>query len=233
MKKATLLIVVSYFVLNKSRSQITKDYWMVGGNANFSFNSASAGSTVTKTTTVNLTPNIGYFFIDKFAGGIRFSFYNNDIKFGSPNSNSTRFTTYGIGPYIRYYFLSVDKPYNILSEISYQFDKEKIETNSSSSSNNNSNSFSLSFGSVIYFNTSVGLEFLLNYTSSGNNANSNSNNANIEPNVAPAGCSCSGESDWCTYASICRGKGCTSTTSGCGTWWNYACDGKCIANIWH
>jgi hypothetical protein len=173
MKRSNLLLLLSILFFNKSNGQITRDNWMVGGNANFLFNRSNTGFTDTKTTTINLAPNIGYFFVDKLAGGIRLSFYKNQIKFGPPNNNFTTFTVYSAGPFIRYYFLPVDKQYNILTEINYQFGNEKIESNNSSSStSNNSNSFSFSAGPVIYFNSSVGIEFLLNYSSTGNNLSS-------------------------------------------------------------
>jgi hypothetical protein len=167
MKKTIILIIISFTFYNNANSQITKDNWMVGGNASFLFNNANAGTYDTKTTTINLAPNIGYFFIDKFAGGLRLSFYNNHIKFGPPNNNFTTFRNYSIGPFVRYYFLPVDNPCNILTEISYQFGNEKTET-TNSTSNTSTNIISFSAGPVIYFNSSVGIEFLLNYSSTGN-----------------------------------------------------------------
>lgn len=172
MKKITILVVTVLLFCTKSNSQITKGNWMVGGNASFFFTNSNTGITDTKTTTINLAPNSGYFFIDKFAGGIRLSFYKNHIKFGQPNNNFNTFTTYRLGPFVRYYFLPVDKQYNIITEISYQLGNEKVEI-SNSSTTNNSNNFSFSAGPVIYFNSSVGIEFLLNYSSSGNNITSN------------------------------------------------------------
>jgi len=178
MKKKILLIIMVFTFYTEGNCQITKGNWMVGGNANFVFTN-TGGNNVTKTTTINIAPNIGYFFIDKFAGGLRLSFYKNTIKFFGPtnNNNFTTFTIYSVGPFIRYYFLPVDKPYNILSEVNYQFSNEKIKTNNPSTSNDNTNSFSLSAGPVIYFNSSVGIEFLLTYSNSGNNLNSSRGNS--------------------------------------------------------
>lgn len=177
MKKTILLFLIAFTFYYDADCQITKDNWLVGGNASFSFNNSNAETNDTKTTTINVAPDIGYFFIDKFAGGLRLSFYNNNIKFGPPNNNFTTFTNYSIGPFVRYYFLPVDNPYNILTEISYQFGNEKIKTNNPPASNSNSNSFTFSVGPVIYFNSCVGIEFLLNYSNSGNNANSRRGNS--------------------------------------------------------
>lgn len=165
MKKTILLFFITSIFFNEANCQITKDNWMVGGNANFAFSNASGGGNDSKTTNLSLAPNIGYFFIDKFAGGVRLSFNRDHIKYG-PSNNFSTFRTYSIGPFVRYYFLDVDKQYNILIEGSYQFGNEKIET-TNSTSNNSTNIISFSAGPVIYFNSSVGIEFLLNYSSTG------------------------------------------------------------------
>jgi hypothetical protein len=177
MKKSFLLTLATYLFSINSNGQITKGNWIVGGNANFLYANSKTETSDTKTTTIGLTPNIGYFFVDKLAGGIRLSSYNNKVKFGPPNNNFTKFSNYSIGPFIRYYFLQVDKQYNIITEITYQFGKEKVETNNSSGVDISKNNFTFSAGPVIYFNSSVGIEFLLNYTSSGNNTNNSRSNS--------------------------------------------------------
>ncbi len=177
MKKSFLLILAASLFFSKSNGQITKGNWIVGGNANLLYTNSKTETSDTKTTTIGLTPNIGYFIVDKFAGGVRLSFYNSQIKFGPPNNNFTKFSNYSIGPFIRYYFLQVDKQYNIITEITYQFGKEKVETNNSSGVNISKNNFTFSAGPVIYFNSSVGIEFLLNYSSSGNNINNGRSNS--------------------------------------------------------
>ena len=40
-------------------------------------------------------------------------------------------------------------------------------------------------------------------------------------------CTCSTVSDFCPIWSICRSNGCSETPSGCGTLWNYPCNGVC------
>jgi len=40
-------------------------------------------------------------------------------------------------------------------------------------------------------------------------------------------CGCSTDSDWCPISGYCKAGSCTRTTSGCGTFWNYPCDGMC------
>ena len=44
----------------------------------------------------------------------------------------------------------------------------------------------------------------------------------------PNACTCSTSSDWCSGSNICgTGYGCNVTSSGCGTFWAYSCNGKC------
>jgi len=181
MKKSILLMLVTFLFFNKSHGQITRDNWMVGGNANFIFTNSNNAGTDTKATNVTLAPNIGYFFIDKFAGGVRLSFNRNHYKYGQSNNDFSTFRTYSIGPFVRYYFLDADRQYNILMEGSYQYGNEKIET-TNSTNNSSTNIISFSAGPVIFFNNSVGIEFLLNYSStgtSGNNGRGNSFGAGI------------------------------------------------------
>lgn len=167
MKKTILLFLIAFTFYNDADCQITKGNWLVGGNGSFVFSKAGSGSSDSKTINLSLAPDIGYFFMDKFAGGVRLSFNRDHIKFGSSNDFST-FKNYSIGPFVRYYLLDVDRQSNILLEGSYQFGNDKVET-TNSTSNNSTNIISFSAGPVIYFNSSVGIEFLLNYSSDGSN----------------------------------------------------------------
>jgi hypothetical protein len=166
MKKTILLILIASTFYNHADSQITKGNWMVGGNASFVFSKASSGGSDSKTINLRLAPNIGYFFMDKFAGGVRLTYNRDHIKYRQINTNFSTFENYSIGPFARYYFLDVDRQYNILMEGSYQFGNDKTKT-TNYTGNNSTNIISLSAGPVIYFNSSVGIEFLLNYSSIG------------------------------------------------------------------
>ena len=165
MKKTILLFLIASTFYDHANCQITKGNWLVGGNASFAFSNAGPRDNSSKTTDLKLVPNIGYFFMNKFAGGVQLSFNREHIKYGASNNFST-FKNYSMGPFVRYYFLDVDGQYNILMEGSYQFGNDKVET-TNSTSNNSTNIISFSAGPVIYFNSSIGIEFLLNYSSTG------------------------------------------------------------------
>ncbi len=170
MKKMILSFLLFASALT-AKSQLEKNTWLVGGSAYFYLSKRDYTSSVTsngngysKELNLTMSPNIGYFLIDKLAVGVRpyFSwgkgeFFPSDPTSSGGSSDSKR---YGIGPIARYYFLDKEKQFNILTDISYQFG----EWNAGGQKGKLSN-FSFTAGPVIYFNSSIGLEFLLGYNS--------------------------------------------------------------------
>lgn len=158
MKNTFLLAIICLLITIKGNCQLTKGNFLIGGNASFSStkfkNTLTSNYTLTE---LNISPNIGYFFADKFAFGIRPGYSLTRNNFG--NTKST-FENFLIGPFARYYFLEKDKRINILSEISYQ----NITTKSPGNAKTNINGFSFLLGPVLYFNSSVGMEFTLGYS---------------------------------------------------------------------
>ena len=157
----TILFLFSFIVLINVKAQITKGNWMIGGSASFLTNKSIAripNSVSFTQSSLNINPGVGYFFIDKFAGGLGL-LINYDKVVAGTNSNSP--TYYGIGPFARYYFLSKEKQVNIFSEVAYSYSTQAPHVQ-----NQNSDSYSIKVGSVAYFNSSVGLEFTLGYTNS-------------------------------------------------------------------
>jgi hypothetical protein len=177
MKKIIMLILAIY-TIKYSSAQLTKYNWLVGGTGLFNSNKYTndLGIHTQTITNIQLAPNIGYFFVDKFAVGLKLNFSssrNKNISTGA-SYNLGKYTTFGFGPFLRYYCLDVNKQFNILIDGSYQYNIERI---GGVSSNNNTpvpvptnqytkNTFSIAAGPVIYFNTSVGLEFLIGYATS-------------------------------------------------------------------
>ena len=172
MQKKKLIILFPLLFVFTAQSQITKGNWLVGGNATFSYSSTNSDINPSKATILDLSPDVGYFFIDKLAGGVRATYHTQKTKYGPSTSLFNKFTYYIIGPFVRYYFLPIKKEYNIVTEINYQFGNDKVESSGTSPSNEYNNVFSFSAGPVIYLNSDVGIEFLLNYSSSGNNVSS-------------------------------------------------------------
>lgn len=168
MKKISLSLSLFCFVL-PSNAQITKGNWMVGGNASFSSTKTESQDVSTATRTyLQLQPNIGRFFSDKFAAGLKALIQHQKVKFGS--SPEQKQTFYGIGPFVRYYFLPVDQQVNLFSEGNYQH-------YISNPGSQNSNNYSIAVGTVVYLNNSVGIELSLGYSVTNNNEDKVKNKA--------------------------------------------------------
>lgn len=159
MKNIIILAIAILTFSTPSNGQITKGYWLVGGDAGF-FSTVYQSEEGQHNTgfVIQIAPDIGYFFTDKFIGGLK----TNISKQGSKGTGTSVFSTYtdfNIGPFIRYYFLPADNMVNIVTEGAYQYgfikgDHIKILKNM----------FSLAAGPVIFFNSAVGLEFLAGYS---------------------------------------------------------------------
>lgn len=157
-----ILLVITVFIFLPANGQTDKGTWLIGGNSNFlSSKNTDKGSTFSLASDridIGISPNIGYFIVDKLAIGIKTSFSKyKDQGFNGGYSNINRFE---FGRLVRYYFLNPEeKNYNILADINYQYGITKDVHYY----NGEINTFSASAGTVIFFNTSVGLEFLLGY----------------------------------------------------------------------
>jgi hypothetical protein len=156
MKKILLLTIFISTLFFISNGQITKNNWLVGGNGRLALQEQTLNSSDVKGFNINLSPNVGYFFIDKLAGGIRTRLAFDKVEF---NGGVTKTTQTGIGPFFRYYFLDQLNIVNLFSETAYQYIHNSGNTGSSSSSN----TFTFSAGTAIYFNSSVGIELAANY----------------------------------------------------------------------
>jgi len=159
MKTSKLLIAIALLSFATSNAQITKGNWLVGGTGSFYSAQLKDDNNNTNSNSIGLEirPNLGYFVMDKFAIGI-----TPLIAYNKPENGSS-VTSYGIGPYARYYLLKSDKRVNVLTHVGYSF---------SGSNNSSSKSTALDFkaGPVVYFNSSVAFEMTINYNI--NNLNS-------------------------------------------------------------
>jgi hypothetical protein len=163
MKQTTLLLTVVFLFSISSFGQLDKKTWLVGGSGTFNANSDNFQSTTVtseyQVTEIKVTPNIGYFIVDKLALGVKSSFFWRKDKGISSNAGNSKTLRFDYGPFVRYYFLTKEKPFNLLADLSYQFGNLKFISNDKGVRNN----FSIMAGPVIYFNSSVGVELLLGY----------------------------------------------------------------------
>lgn len=152
MKKIVTFSFIVSLLSIVAHGQITKHNWLVGGNANFSRQQEKLISSDIKSTDIQINPNFGYFPIDKFSIGLRPGFGYLNLK---TNTYQSKTTSWAIGPFVRYYFLSPVNRTNFLAETSYQY--------FSSSNGDSQNLLLFSAGPVIFFNQSVGVELTANY----------------------------------------------------------------------
>jgi len=157
MKQITFLTIFISALAFSSNGQITKNNWMVGGSGRVAFQKQTLINSEAKGTNINVLPAAGYFFIDKFAGGLKARLALDRVEF---NGGVSKATQLGIGPFLRYYFLDPDNRVNLFAETAYQY---LHFSGNNSAPSDAANVFTFSVGPVIYFNTSVGIEFTANY----------------------------------------------------------------------
>lgn len=155
--------IISFFLVmllaKDLNSQITKKNWLVGGSADFSsIQHRSDAAPEYNAIQFQLSGIVGYFIFDKFVTGLKPGYDNSTVKtVGSPVSSNML----AIGPFVRYYFLPNESRVNLLVETTYQFGFNW----SSGNQTLHSHQISIEAGPEIFFNTSVGIEFTVGYSS--------------------------------------------------------------------
>ena len=134
---------------------------MLGGDASYinetnTINGPSGQSQTTHGSTLNLSPTVGYFIRDRFSLGIKMGYQH----YRNVNQNSVdQSSVFGLGPFVRYYFLPIDKSINIFGQLDYSYSTSNPPTPSVKV-----NIYSLALGTVIFLNSSVGVEFAVSYS---------------------------------------------------------------------
>ena len=141
-----------------AQSNINKGDWMVGGNASFTYEKDGDY----KTTTIGLAPNVGYFFMNQFAGGLRAGVASSTFKF---NSTEETESAYQVSPFVRYYFLPSSQKVNVFADGSFGFGQAKYEA-AGIETKYNFTQFAISAGPAIFLTPATALEIGLGYTSS-------------------------------------------------------------------
>jgi hypothetical protein len=157
---STLVILSLYFSAN---AQLEKGSWMVGGSLGVSSTTTPEYQGNYTTTQVSISPRAGYFFIDRLTAGlsINSSFSHSHYGGSSANPNTYNDNAYGVGPFVRYYFLPTQKPANILLELSDQYSWLSY---SGLPNTERENSYGFAAGPAFFLSPSVALECTLGYT---------------------------------------------------------------------
>lgn len=167
--KNTILIFTVLLAGYTASAQINKGQFLVGGNAAFSSND----NTGQKTSQLNLSPNVGYFFINKLAGGVKLNLgYNKSEMYGVKNTGSN----YGISPFVRYYFLPASSKVNLIAEASYGWGRSKDKA-PDFTTKSTYNGYSFLVGPTFFITPNIAIEVTGGYT--GNRYRDKSENLNI------------------------------------------------------
>lgn len=163
MRVLYIALITAIMATTAVTGQITKGYWMFGGDASFSNKETYQNQFKTdsrlKLTELDIDANVGYFFIDKLQGGIRIGY--SDYKLKEFTGSDRHFLNYGI--YSRYYFLKTEKLVNIFLDGEYFLGSRAI---SSGELKDNINGYVFSTGPTIFLNSSVAIELGMSYSSS-------------------------------------------------------------------
>ena len=151
MKNLFFTLVFTTFLLQSLDAQVAQGNLLAGGSLSFS----SEKDSESKVTTFQFSPAIGYFFADKFAGGLRSSFSSMKME------DVDAVTDLMVGPFVRYYLLPKENKVNLLADADFLFGSAKLGDNTLSQ-----NAFSVSAGPVVFLNKHTGMEFKLGYSSS-------------------------------------------------------------------
>lgn len=144
--KAFLVLSIGLFFDN-AYSQTAKGYWLAGGQVAFSSDRNDDGGTVLNRKIFQASPMAGYFFINNLAGGLKTSLIYTYL------SPSEKYTNFSAGPFVRGYFLPVERRVNIFAQGDYLYETQF-----------KASIFSFNAGPVIYFHDNVGIEFTVGYS---------------------------------------------------------------------
>jgi hypothetical protein len=162
--KHTITPLFLFFCINVS-AQLNKGTWLVGGSGSFKSSATESYGTGYSQTSdrleIAISPNVGYFVMDKLALGLKTSFTKHKEEVDGPGGLYTNTNRFYVGPFARYYFLEKEKQFNLLADIGYQY----VRVNFKPIIKVDITNFNAAVGPVIYFNTTVGLEFLVGYYS--------------------------------------------------------------------
>lgn len=169
-----MFLFAAAFIVKTTEGQISRRNWLMGGTGLFNSHTYTdyLGNRSWKDSNIQLQPNIGYFFADRVAGGVKLNLAFFRTKVFSESYNLQKNNSYGIGPFVRYYILRSEDRLNFLIEGSYQYQLERSGGVSADNSTPvpiaitqySKNTFAIAGGPVIFVNTSVGLELLAGYS---------------------------------------------------------------------
>lgn len=146
MKKYLILLTLLTGV-HYGNAQTSMNDWMVGGN--FRLN------TTDNNTQIAFTPNAGIFITDNLAFG-------GNLSLSYSKSGNNKYTSFGIGPFMRYYFTTESQAVRPILHGSFNFLSNKQKIGSLSSTNSGTNFF-VGGGAAMFISKNVSIDALMGY----------------------------------------------------------------------
>lgn len=146
--KKTFIAFLMLFFFSSSFAQIEQSSWLVGGNVGYE---SSKVESIT-TSSFAFSPNVGYFLIDKLAGGVRGAFLSAKV------SGEDAVTHNSIGPFLRYYFLEKSGKTNLFLDGNFSFGSSSLLGESV-----NHTGYGFMAGPAFFLNKHTALEITVGY----------------------------------------------------------------------
>lgn len=145
--KKNLLGLFAFMMIGLAASaQTEQGNYLVGGNIGL--------NTAKNDFKINLSPSVGYFFINNLAAGA-----NVDLAYSKAGPNKS--TILGVGPFARYYFGTLNiRPF---AHANVNFTSNRAKTSGVSTTLNGSN-YLLGAGLAAFINRNVAVEGLVGYS---------------------------------------------------------------------
>ncbi len=146
MKKAIYSLLFFLGVGGAAFAQTEQGNWLAGGNLEL--------NTAQKSTRIDISPTIGYFFLNNLAAGA-------NVLLDYSKVGDTKSTTLGVGPFARYYMgLSMVRPF-LHANIDFTSNKTTVASVSNTFTGTN---YLLAAGIAAFLNRNVALEGLAGYS---------------------------------------------------------------------
>jgi len=145
--KKILLLAVLCISIHHVQAQTDRGDWMVGGNLAF--------NTAKKNTSIQFTPQAGYFFAKNFVLG-------GQLLVDYSEQGTAHLTSWGIGPFARYYFGETKARPFFTGDFSYLSTRFKSDLTNSSTTNDAFEYF-LGAGASFFINENVAVDGILGY----------------------------------------------------------------------
>lgn len=155
--KKTLTIFLCLVISSLASGQIKKGQLLFGGSGAFH----NTEQVHIESSSLTISPNVGYFFIDKLAGGLKLN-----VNFSRKEFSGTKISSRGlnVSPFVRYYILPTSGKVNLLAEASYGWGKSR-EKSPDITNYSTFNSYSFSAGPVIFITPNIAFELTAGYVS--------------------------------------------------------------------